>query len=237
MSTRKKHRILVVGGLPYNIPKWAHHAFEIDLIEGCSSGGTGPLVPKTVPDAVVIRIDFVSHGYSEQAVDFARSHSIPWFTCRGGWSSVIERAVQQGIDWFADAIQSAGEELLEDGDENGVEVTDAVDNAWKTLADYERRKAHAAETRLGKERRKREKAEEHLRALRSGAEQRIISAIRQQAQEVRESELSKLASIREAATKVVKDAEATERAVETALERLRQSCEVLRQLLAKGGEE
>ena len=40
MSARKR-RVLVVGGLAFNIPKWADRAFDIELITGDKNGKTG----------------------------------------------------------------------------------------------------------------------------------------------------------------------------------------------------
>ncbi|HET6497160.1 MAG TPA: hypothetical protein VFH61_17560 [Thermoleophilia bacterium] len=211
-----RHRVLVVGGQTKNIPIWARSAFEIDLVSQEAGGGKGrgklaSHLSDQEPDAIVIAVKFVSHGFSSQAHDLGAELDIPVFKARGGWSTAVEEAARIGTDWFVDAVQQAGSTLTVHSPGAAQEALGVVDNAWKALAhaeqaqaEREREKAQAATRRMSKVQTRLDKVEATYERLRSGAEQRVIAEIQRRAKEMRESNGSALTSeVKEAVVSVI----------------------------------
>jgi hypothetical protein len=213
----KRHKLLVVGGRDHNIPAWASAAFEIELVPtDCPTDGDGKIEPKSPADAIVIHTDYVSHNFSNQARAFAGAWKVPWFGVRKGWSSAVGRAATMRLDWFVDAVQLGGQAIADSNGPRADEAKELVENAWKGVAEHERARADAAEKRLGKEARDREKVESALARIRSGAEVRIVGEIRRRAAEVRAVEHEKLAPIRSAAAELVRSVRSAQEIVTTA---------------------
>ena len=181
-----RRRVLVVGGKEKNIPVWARNAFEIELVDQQEqSSGKGKLGSQPA-DAIVICTVAVSHNFSKQAHELGRDWGVPVLKARDGWSSAVQGAARCGADWFVDAVQRAGENLMMKNAPRAEEAMEAVDNAWKALAVVEREKTVAAMKRLGKLNARLEKIEDAYSRLRSGAQERVLQEIRQRAAEIRQ---------------------------------------------------
>jgi hypothetical protein len=172
-----KKLVLAIGGS--SVPRWVHAAFDVQHVD--DEVGKGKIEVRGAPDIVVVNVDFVSHQYSWQGHEIGAKLKIPVLHARGGWSSAVEEAAKQRIDWFVSAVGG----VAQDKPEVAAEVTAVVDNAWETAVTYERARATAAEKRLAKETKWRTELESNLRRLRSGAEDRIVSEIRRRATELR----------------------------------------------------
>lgn len=210
-----QHRLLVVGGLPKDIPSWASSVFEIEQITGHSNGGSGRLAPEHKAEAVIICYDFVSHNFSEQAQRQANRWGVPWFGVRGGWSIAVEKAARAGLDWFVDALQGNAETKGEDDPERQADMN-VVHNAWAKTVDYERERAEAATKRLGKEMRRREAAEALVTRQREAA-RRVVDELEKRHKATLDEERAKRAEI-------VEEFESVAAQAEEAIERLRQMC-------------
>jgi hypothetical protein len=237
-----KRRVLVVGGRDFNVPTWAEDAFEIELITGEDGRGNGLLEPRHQADAVVIMADYCSHNFSQQAQRLANEWDVPWFGCRGGWASAVERASLSGLDWFANAIESAAKER-DDKDLLRKEAEEAVQSAWTAVIEDGRARVAAAEKRLGKERRHRERLEVTIDAqrrtierLRDGAEARIIGEIRKQAKQVRDVELKKLVPVKGAVAEVTEALESIGGLLRSGIARLKTASESLESSMNGGSE-
>jgi hypothetical protein len=174
-----KPRILVVGGNTKNIPPWAAAAFDITLIDQ-HAPKTPIETPSTPARAIVIWTAAVSHQHSGQCHKIGADWGVPVLKAANGWSSAVQQAAACGAQWFVDASQR-GAASVED-----VAALEAVDNAWRDLAEREVAKQVALSRRLRKvqDRLDREKAANA--GLRSGAEERVIAEIRRQAASVRQ---------------------------------------------------
>jgi hypothetical protein len=133
----QKRRLLVVGGKWKHVPKWANTAFVVDLYEkgmDDNCGGRGHLPEFERADAVVISADHLSHTFSTQAHKLARKWGVPAFVSSDGWSRAIDAAARCRCDWFVDAAQRTAEKAED------LKTVEAVDNAWRDVAGYEREK-------------------------------------------------------------------------------------------------
>jgi hypothetical protein len=220
----------VVGGKGHNIPVWAAAAFEIELIEGDAQGGVRKIAPQRA-DAVVIDIQHVSHNFSTQARDWARSWDAPWFSVHGGWSMAVRRAAEQGIAWFVDAIQAGGQIATEQGDPSAAEAAEVVDNAWRSAADYEREKTKALERRLRKETARADRATQARDKQRLGAEQRIINEIRRRASGLRAAEIARLGPICSAAACLLRAVRNAQTTIDVALQEVERGRAELHRLI------
>ena len=186
-----KRRVLVVGGKDYNVPSWARRAFVIDLIDAEAHGGNSSINPPRA-DCIVVQVNYVSHNFSGQAHELGRKWKVPVLKARDGWSSAVAHAARNKVDWFVDAVQLAGQQLIDEDEEAAEEAIDVVDNAWKETALYEREKATGAERRMAKLEGKLDKVAAAYDRVRSGAEARIITAINQRSAEAERSRGSDL---------------------------------------------
>jgi hypothetical protein len=168
-----KRKVLVVGGLPKDVPAWVSEAFEVEQITGHNNGGSGFLKPTIEPDVVIVCHDYVSHNYADQAHQIASKRGVPWIGMRTGWSGVVEMAAKAGLDWLVNARQSATEKCEGEEREKGERE---VNNAWEQTVEYERQRAEAAIKRLAKEERKREAADATIERQREAA-QRVVAEI------------------------------------------------------------
>ena len=181
-----KRRVLVVGGKDYNIPSWARRAFVIDLIDADANSGNSTINPQPA-DCIVVHVNYVSHNFSGQAHELGRKWKVPVLKARDGWSSAVAHAARNKVDWFVDAVQLAGQQLVEDDEEAAEEAIEAVDNAWRETALYEREKATGAERRMAKLEGKLDKVSSAYERVRNGAEARILNAIKQRSAEAERS--------------------------------------------------
>ena len=187
--------VLVVGGGWHNIPSWARDAFLIEHVD--QEQGDGDLSPKAKADCIVVQVNWTSHNMSGQAHDLGREWGVPVLKARDGWSSAVAHAARNKVDWFVDAVQLAGRRKKKTEPAAAVEIEEMVDNAWKGHAVHEREKAEGIEKRLQKIQGKLEKVTDAYERLRSGAEERVISAINQRAAELRGRRDVELDGIRE----------------------------------------
>jgi hypothetical protein len=190
-----KKQVLAIGGS--TVPRWVHSAFDVQHIG--DEAGKGKIDVRGDPDIVVVNVDFVSHQYSGQAHEIGAARKIPVLHARGGWSSAVEEAAKQRLDWFVNAVGG----IAQDKPEVAAEVSAVVDNAWEQAVADARARADAAEKRLAKERSWREELESNLKRLRSGAEDRIVSEIRRRAAELRLAADRRDDAVKEHVTKLV----------------------------------
>jgi hypothetical protein len=174
-----KRRVLVVGGKDYNVPTWARRAFVIDLIDADTNSGNATLNPPRA-DVIVVQVNYCSHNFSGQAHELGRKWGVPVLKARDGWSSAVAHAARNKVDWFVDAVQLAGQRLETKNPPQAEEALEAVENAWKETAQYEREKAAALAIRMTRLEAKLEKVSDAYDRIRSGAEQRVLAAIQQQ---------------------------------------------------------
>jgi hypothetical protein len=187
-------RVLVIGGKEKNIPSWAYRAFNIDLIQGDHQGGNRLLDPARA-DAIVVQVNWVSHNFSGQAHDLGRQWGVPVLKARDGWSSAVEHAARNRLDWFVDGVQLGGQRLMSKNAPRAKEALEVVDNAWKALAEVEREKADHAQRRVGQQERQIEKLEGTVSRMKSGMQERILNEIRRRANEVKLKRAKSLAPL------------------------------------------
>lgn len=179
-----KSRVLVIGGMPKNVPAWAQVAFEIDLLD---QNGPKSRIDQSgqPPRAIVVYTSAVSHQHSCQAHDMGARWDIPVLKARDGWSTAVEQAARIGATWFVDAVQMGSQAISGKNPPRSEEGLELVDNAWRDLAKQEVAKREALEKRLRKVQGKLDGAMDTITRLRSGAEARVVAEIRRRAAEVR----------------------------------------------------
>lgn len=185
-GSEEPRKILVVGGDERNIPTWAKRAFTIEHVHGESKGGKGRLQVKKNPEAIVVVVEHVSHNYSGQCHELGRALDIPVLKARGGWASAVAGAAKNRCDWFVDAVQRSAESLDAKNPPQSEAGLEAVENAWKDVAEHERKRCDAATKRLGVVQNRLDKVEHTLERVRSGAQERVLAEVRHRASEIRE---------------------------------------------------
>jgi hypothetical protein len=184
-GAQPKRQVLVVGGEPKNVPTWAARAFEIEHVTGMAQGGNRRLPVKKNPEAIVVIGDHVSHNFSGQAHDLGRALGVPVLKARSGWATAVAGAAKNRLDWFVDAVQRSGESLEKKNPPRAAEAAEAVENAWKETAQYERDRYDGAGKRLRDVQTRLDKVEHTLERVRSGAQERVLSEIKRRASEIR----------------------------------------------------
>lgn len=178
-----KKTILVVGGLYKNIPTWVRAAFNIDHYEQETH------FKKTIsskPDLVVIIKSWISHKQFNDAREFADNNNVPLIVADNGWASAVQKAVENGLDWFAHAIDNTLNSLSE----KDAKLTDELLNrAWEGAYRREYERSNALEKRLRKDREKLEEALAKVNAAerRENAAERVIAEVREAARQHKES--------------------------------------------------
>lgn len=152
MSETKK--LLVIGGMDKNIPTWITRLFEITHVEQ-QLHFKRIIAPADKPDLVIVLKSWISHKQCADARDYAQEHGIPFILASGGWSSVVQKAAESGLDWFVHTIDKSLETLSE---EQAKETDEVITRAWESAYNREYEKSCALEKRLKKDRERLEKA-------------------------------------------------------------------------------
>lgn len=174
-----KRRILVVGGMAKkNVPDWVLESFNIEHFESTSGKSWKPNSGRD-PDAVVVLNAWVSHKHFFDAREIAEKLSVPFIVSPGGWSAAIQKASDQGIDWFADSIQETT------SDESG--ESDVVNNAWQEAYSKEWEARKALERRYSRDKKLFDSAKKSLKQAeeKGAAADRVITEVREAAKEQR----------------------------------------------------
>ena len=212
-------RVLVVGGGWHNIPSWARDTFEIEHID--QEHGDKLFSVKGRADCVVVQVNWASHSMSGQAHELGRKWEVPVLKARDGWSSAVAHAARNKVDWFVDAVQLAARRTKKTEPVEAAKIEEIVENAWKMHALHEREKAEGVERRLAKVQAKLDKVSAAYERLRSGAEQRVISALNQRASELREQLASETGQVQAELNAMADEASAFIARVRTLEQRLR----------------
>lgn len=187
MADAKKHKLFVVGGKDRNVPPWVKAAFEIEQFDQ-DEGSRGRVPePKTRPEAVVVLKSWIGHKHYFDARDLAERLSVPFIEAAGGWSSAVQEAAEQGLDWFLSAIEQTKDS--EEVKAAKVDVSEVLDNAWRQAYESEWAAKAALERRYGKDLKKFEEAQDKLRTItaREAAAERVIAEVREAARLQREN--------------------------------------------------
>lgn len=179
-------RILVVGGIDKNIPSWIQKSFEIEHYEQ-QPHFKRTIAPKDRPDLVIALKSWISHKQCSDARTFASENGIPFIVSDGGWSMAIQRAIENGITWFAQTVDKSLKTLSE---QESKEVDVIVERAWEGAYKREYEKVQALEKRMRKDRTRLEEALAKLESAerRDAAAARVIAEVREAARKHKESE-------------------------------------------------
>lgn len=191
-----KRKILVVGGISKNIPKWINDAFEVDHYES-ETHFKRQFVSKA--DVIVILQGFVSHKQSSDAKKYAKENDIPLIVADKGWASALAQAADRGMLWLIDDI---GKEVKDAPLEDKLDVM--LNDAWRLAYKREYEKSRALERRLRKDR---ERLEESLAKLnasesRENTAARVITEVREAARKHREDSEQTRSEIRRVANEL-----------------------------------
>jgi hypothetical protein len=187
MADTKKHKLFVVGGKDRNVPPWIRAAFEVEQFDQ-DEGSRGRVPePKAKPEVIVVLKSWIGHKHYFDACDLAKRLSVPLIEAAGGWSSAVQGAAEQELDWFLTAIEQTKDS--EEVKAEKVDVGEVIDNAWRQAYDREWAARTALERRYGKDRQKFEAAQVRLRAItnREAAAERVITEVREAARLQREN--------------------------------------------------
>lgn len=179
-------RILVVGGIDKNIPNWIQKSFEVEHYEQ-QPHFKRTIAPKDRPDLVIALKSWISHKQCSDAREFASENGIPFIVSDGGWSMAIQRAIENGITWFAQTVDKSLKSLSE---AESKEVDDLVERAWEGAYKREYEKVQALEKRMRKDRARLEEVLLKLASAerRDEAAARVIAEVREAARKHKESE-------------------------------------------------
>jgi len=97
-----KRRVLILGGLHSDIPRWMFRKFRVQHIERYR----GVIKIDYQPDLILIFIRFASHNLYGAASSLAKDNGIPLLAATN-YSDAIKLAQRHGLDWFVNTAIEA----------------------------------------------------------------------------------------------------------------------------------
>lgn len=176
----EKKKVLVIGGLAKNIPKWISNVFELEHYEQ-QIHFKRTIAPDERPDVVVALRSWISHKQHKDARDYAVANNIPFISAENGWAQAVQQAMELGLHWFAKTVDKALPELEEP---ERTELDVILDRAWENAFAREKEKVSALERRLRKDRNRLEQTLKKLSTAEAKEEaaERVLVSIREAAQ-------------------------------------------------------
>jgi len=181
-----ERRLLVLGGMSKHIPVWISSAFIIEHYQ-TEIHFKREIAPNKKPDAVICLKSFISHKQSADARTYAIDNGLPYLVADGGWSSVVQKAAEQGLSWFTDALTSNLKNLSES---DSKEVDNIIERAWESAYKRQYDINIALEKRYKKDRLKFEAIQDKLNKSerRTEAAGRVIDEVKEAVKKKEESE-------------------------------------------------
>lgn len=97
-----RRNILLIGGDSSFVPDWMDQNFDIKQIEKIRDDLEREL-QGFIPDLIIIFVKVTSKDTKYKMLNFSKSHDVPYISLHKGWSHLMLRATELGLDWFRSA--------------------------------------------------------------------------------------------------------------------------------------